>query len=58
MTIATRSVPYQDGDVRLTGFLAWDESAPGTRPGVLLIHGGGGLDDHARDQARRYAGLG
>jgi len=51
-------VPYQDGDVRLTGFLAWDESAPGTRPGVLLIHGGGGLDDHARDQARRYAGLG
>ena len=27
MTVATKSVPYQDDDVRLTGFLAWDESA-------------------------------
>ena len=27
-------------------------------PGILLIHGGAGLDEHARDQARRYAELG
>src|SRR2546430_9496024 len=26
--------------------------------GILLIHGGAGLDEHTRDQARRYAALG
>jgi dienelactone hydrolase len=33
-------------------------SADGPRPGLLLIHGGAGLDDHARGQARRYSELG
>lgn len=32
--------------------------SPGPRPGVLLIHGGAGLDDHARGQALRYSKLG
>ena len=27
----------------------------GTRPGVLVVHGGAGLDDHARGRARRFA---
>ena len=31
---------------------------PGAQPGILLIHGGGGLDDHVREQARRYCELG
>jgi dienelactone hydrolase len=35
-----------------------DEAIPGPRPGLLLVHGGAGLDDHARDQAMRYAALG
>lgn len=30
----------------------------GPRPGILLIHGGAGLDDHARGQALRYSKLG
>jgi hypothetical protein len=35
-----------------TGKLHGDTgSAP--RPGILLIHGGAGLDDHARGQASR-----
>ncbi len=52
----TRPLPYRDLDTALTGALY----APGTgpRPGILLVHGGAGLDDHARDQARRYAELG
>src|SRR5579859_2600900 len=33
-------------------------SADGPRPGLLLIHGGAGLDDHARGQAVRYSELG
>ncbi len=45
-------------DTSLTGVLCRDEAQTGVRPGVLLVHGGGGLDEHARGQARRYAALG
>jgi dienelactone hydrolase len=58
VTIATRDLPYTDHDVRLTGLLHWDAAQDGPRPGILLIHGGAGLDEHAQDQARRYAELG
>jgi dienelactone hydrolase len=50
--------PYQDEGISLTGVLCRDETLAGPRPGVLLIHGGAGLDQHAREQARRYAALG
>ena len=56
--ITTRSLPYRDADATLTGVLCTDETLPGPRPGILLIHGGAGLDEHAREQARRYAALG
>jgi dienelactone hydrolase len=54
--ILTRTLSYSDLDTPLTGVLHWNEGQPG--PGILLIHGGAGLDEHARDQARRYAELG
>jgi dienelactone hydrolase len=55
--LTTRAVAYADQDTALTGKLHGDTgSAP--RPGILLIHGGAGLDDHARGQASRYAALG
>ncbi len=56
--IATRDLSYQDLDVPLTGLLCWDGARSGPRPGILLIHGGAGLDAHAREQARRYAAIG
>jgi dienelactone hydrolase len=56
--IAALEWPYRDQGTPLTGVLYRDDSLPGARPGILLIHGGAGLDEHARDQARRYAGLG
>lgn len=58
MTIATRMLPYCDVDAALTGVLHWSTAHRSPRPGILLVHGGAGLDDHARDQARRYAELG
>jgi dienelactone hydrolase len=58
MAIATRSVTYDDQDVALTGVLAWDDAAGRPQPGLLLVHGGAGLDDHARGQAQRYAAHG
>jgi dienelactone hydrolase len=40
------------------GVVVLDQARSDQRPGVLLIHGGAGLDDHARGQAHRYAELG
>lgn len=56
--ITSADLPYQDEETPLTGVLCRDEAVQGTRPGVLLVHGGAGLDEHARRQARRYAALG
>jgi dienelactone hydrolase len=58
MTIATHAVHYEDHGTALTGMLAWERSVEGPQPGILLIHGGAGLDDHAKAQAQRYAELG
>jgi dienelactone hydrolase len=52
-----RVLAYSDLDTPLRGHLCLDTGG-GARPGLLLVHGGGGLDQHARDQARRYAELG
>ncbi|WP_127354690.1 dienelactone hydrolase family protein [Actinacidiphila soli] len=49
---------YHDAGTPLTGVLYRGEAEQQTRPGILLIHGGAGLDDHARDQAQRWAALG
>jgi dienelactone hydrolase len=56
--VAARDLAYDDLGLPLTGLLCWDEAQDGPRPGILLIHGGAGLDEHAREQARRYAALG
>lgn len=49
------TVSYHDGDLALTGVLHVPSPAPA---GILLIHGGAGLDNHARAQAARWAALG
>jgi dienelactone hydrolase len=56
--IGVRDLPYDDLGLPLAGLLCRDEGQDGPRPGILLIHGGAGLDAHAREQARRYAALG
>jgi len=58
VNIATRDLPYRDLDSSLTGQFCWNDGQEGPRPGILLIHGGAGLDAHAREQACRYAALG
>jgi dienelactone hydrolase len=56
--VKTKEVQYKQGDTLLKGFLAWDESAKGKRPGVLVIHEWWGLNEHAREQAIRLAKAG
>ena len=56
--ILTATVAYDDGGIPLTGVLQWNAGQSAARPGILLVHGGAGLDEHARQQGRRYARLG
>jgi len=58
MRLETEPIVYRDGDARLNGFLAYDADGAGKRPGVLVVHGGAGVDDHARGRARRFAEAG
>ena len=56
--IVTKSVPYFDGDVELEGYIAWDNSQTGKRPGVLVVHEWTGLNDYARMRCRMLAEMG
>jgi dienelactone hydrolase len=56
--VQTQVISYQHGDVQLEGYLAWDDSITGKRPGVLVIHEWWGLNDYARDRSRQLAQLG
>src|SRR5437879_12230890 len=58
MPINTQTIGYRDGDTELTGLLAWDASRDYQRPGILVVHGGAGLDDHAKGRARPLAEFG
>ncbi len=58
MTLTAQNLEYTDDGTTLDGALVLDEGRSDQRPGILLIHGGAGLDDHARGQAHRYAELG
>ena len=58
MTLAAQNLQYTDDATTLDGVVVLHEGRSDQRPGILLIHGGAGLDDHARGQAHRYAELG
>lgn len=56
--MATGSIEYKDGDVTLRGFLAYDDTKSGRRPGILVMPGGFGLGANAKQRAEMLAGLG
>ena len=58
MGIQNRLIEYSDGDVILEGMLAWDDSIPGPRPGVLVSHAWAGRSDFEDNKANGLAGLG
>jgi dienelactone hydrolase len=57
MKLNEETIDYRDGDAELSGLLVWDGHELG-HPGVVLVHGGAGLDDHAKGRARQLAELG
>jgi len=56
--VQTKELEYKQGDTVLQGFLAWDDTSQGKRPGLLVIHEWWGHNQHARNQAIRLAQAG
>jgi dienelactone hydrolase len=56
--VKTETVEYTDGKTVLEGYLAWDESLPGKRPGVVAVHEWTGLGDYVKGKVRQLAGMG
>ena len=56
--IVTQDVEYQQGDTTLQGYIAYDNSVTGPRPGVLIVHQWLGLTDYEKGRAKQLAELG
>ena len=55
--LPARPVEYMVDAVTMIGHWAIADAYDGRRPGVLLLHLGGGLDDNMRSRAKRLAAL-
>ncbi len=56
--LVTKTIEYQQDGTVCKGYLAYDDSLKGKRPGVLVVHEYWGLNDFARQKAEKLAGLG
>ena len=56
--IRTEVVDYLQGDTTLEGYLVYDDSIKGQRPGVLVVHQWLGLTDYEKHRAEMLAQLG
>lgn len=56
--LRTETIEYRDGETTLRGHLAWDDSLPSPRPGIIVVHEWWGLNDYARSRAEQLAGMG
>jgi dienelactone hydrolase len=56
--VVTKAVEYKAGDITLKGYLAYDDSKQGKRPGVIVIHEWWGLTDYPKKRAEMLAKLG
>lgn len=56
--VKVEPIVYKVGNTTHKGHIAYDDAQPGKRPGVLVIHEWWGLDDHARNSARKLAEAG
>jgi dienelactone hydrolase len=56
--IVVETVGYEDEGEALEGYVAYDRSLKGKRPGVLVIHDWMGVGPYVRRRAEQLAGLG
>jgi dienelactone hydrolase len=53
--IKTRWIDYKQGETALQGYLAYDDSPTGKRPGVLMLHRRDGMSDLTLENTQMYA---
>jgi dienelactone hydrolase len=56
--VKVEAIDYQQGESKLTGYLAYDDALKGRRPGVVVVHEWWGLNDYAKQRATMLAELG
>ena len=56
--VVTQVVEYKEGNMVLEGYLAYDDSIQGKRPGVLVVHEWTGLGSYVKRRAEQLAQLG
>jgi len=56
--VITKTIDYSDGDIKMKGYLAYDDSIKGQRPGIIVVHEWWGHNDYAKKRARMLAKLG
>lgn len=56
--VVGKDVDYTLDGTTFKGFIAYDDSAKGRRPAVLVVHEWWGANDYARERARKLAALG
>lgn len=56
--LQSKEVTYSGGGAKMKGYIAWDDSFQGKRPGVLVVHEWWGHNAYARKRADMLAALG
>ena len=56
--VVGKAVEYKVGDITLKGYLAYDNSIKGKRPGIIVVHEWWGLTDYPKKRAEMLAKLG
>jgi dienelactone hydrolase len=56
--LRTERIEYKDGDVPLEGYLVYDDSVKGKRPGVIVVHEWWGLNRYVERRTEELAKLG
>ncbi|MEW5701042.1 MAG: dienelactone hydrolase family protein [Candidatus Zixiibacteriota bacterium] len=56
--VKTQVVEYKEGETVLDGYLAYDDSVAGKRPGILVVHEWTGLGPYVKMRCEKLAQLG
>jgi len=56
--MVTKTVEYRQGSTVLEGYLAYDDSVQGKRPGVLVVHEWTGIGPYVKKRVEQLAALG
>jgi dienelactone hydrolase len=56
--VRTELVEYKQGNITLEGYLAYDDTVKGIRPGVLVVHEWWGINEYIKRRTEQLARLG